>query len=213
MQDWQVLLKKMDFFEGLTLEEISPLIEQAIEKKFDDKDILFSEGDERNYIYVLKKGTVLISKLSEDGEESLINILTRGEIFPHSGFFDVRPYPGTATAKKQAEVLMIPIFAFERFVQCHPHLSFRIIKVMSKKIYSLQQKLNEMLSLNVEERLLSTLKQMNNLSREDAVHLTHQELGNIVGASRETVTRQLKKLEIQGKLKVKKDHILLLKEE
>ncbi|WNF37989.1 Crp/Fnr family transcriptional regulator [Bacillaceae bacterium IKA-2] len=212
MKDWLVLLKKMDFFEGLTLEEISPLLDQAIEKKFEDKEILFSEGDERSYLYVLRKGTVMISKLSEDGEESLINILTSGEIFPHTGFFDVRPYPGTATTKKQAEVLMIPIIAFERFVETHPRLSFRIIKVMSKRIYSLQQKLNEMLSLNVEERLLSSLRQLNNLSKADSVHLTHQELGNIIGASRETVTRQLKKLELQGKVKVKKDHILLLED-
>ncbi|MFN7252149.1 MAG: Crp/Fnr family transcriptional regulator [Anaerobacillus sp.] len=209
MKDWEAILKKMEFFVGLTTAEIRPLLSHAVEKSFEDKEVLFSEGDQRNYLFVLGKGTVLISKLSEDGEESFINILTTGEIFPHTGFFDDRPYPGTATAKKQADVLMIPINAFERFVEAHPHLAFRIIKVMSKKIYSLQQKLNEMLSLNVEERLLSILKQMNNLSKTELIHLTHQELGNIVGASRETVTRQLKKLEQQGKIKIKKDHISL----
>lgn len=210
MKDWLTLLKKMEFFEGLTPEEISPLLDLAIEKNFEDKEILFSEGDERKYLYVLGKGTVMISKISEDGEESLINILTSGEIFPHTGFFDDRPYPGTATAKKQVKVLVIPINAFERFIETHPHLAFRIIKVMNQKIFSLQQKLNEMLSLNVEERLLSTLKQINTLLKSEAIHLTHQELGNIIGATRETVTRQLKKLEQQGRVKVQKDHILLL---
>lgn len=209
MKNWEAILKKMEFFAGLTTEEIRPLLIHAVEKTFDDKEVLFSEGDERNYLFVLGKGTVLISKLSEEGEESFINILTTGEIFPHTGFFDEGPYPGTATAKKQADVLMIPIIAFERFVEAHPHLSFRIIKVMSKKIYSLQRKLNEMLSLNVEERLLSTLRQMNKMSKTELIHLTHQELGNIVGASRETVTRQLKKLELQGKVIIKKDQILL----
>lgn len=209
MKDWLTILKKMEFFEGLIKEEISPLLDLATEKNFDDKDILFSEGDERKYLYVLGKGTVMISKLNEDGEESFINVLTSGEIFPHTGFFDDRPYPGTATAKKRAEVLMIPIAAFERFIEAHPRLAFRIIKVMSKKIYSLQRKLNETLSLNVEDRLLSTLKQMNDLSKTESINLTHQELGNIVGASRETVTRQLKKLEQQGKVIIKKDHILL----
>ncbi len=210
MKEWQTLLKKMDFFQGLTDEEITPLLAQAIEKKFEDKEILFSEGDERKFLYVLGKGTVLVSKLSEDGEESLINILTSGEIFPHTGFFDDGPYPGTATAKKQAEVLMVPIVAFERFIETHPELAFRIIKVMNKKIFLLQRKLNDMLSLNVEDRLFSALKQVGQLTQAEKVHLTHQELGNIVGASRETVTRQLKKLEKQGKLEVKKDHIKLL---
>ncbi len=210
--NWEALLKKNEFFIGLTSEEIRPLLAQAVEKTFDDKEVLFSEGDDRNYLFVLGKGTVLISKLSEDGEESLINILTSGEIFPHTGFFDDRPYPGTATVKKQAEVLLIPISSFERFVETHPHLAFRIIKEMSKKIYTLQKKLNEMLSMNVEERLLSTLKQMNHLSETELIHLTHQELGNIVGASRETVTRQLKKLEQQGKVRITKDRILLVED-
>ncbi len=211
MKEWQSILKKMEFFQGLNDEEITPLLTQAVEKKFEDKEVLFSEGDERKFLYVLRKGTVLISKLSEDGEESLINILTSGEIFPHTGFFDDRPYPGTATAKKQTEVLMIPIVAFERFIETHPELAFRIIKVMNKKIYLLQQKLNEMLSLNVEDRLFSALKHVRQLTDTEKIHLTHQELGNIVGASRETVTRQLKKLEQQGKLEVKKDHIKVLK--
>lgn len=212
MRDWQGLLKRMDFFEGLSQDEIRPLLDQSIEKIYDDKDVLFSEGDDRDFLYVLGKGTVMISKLSEDGDERLINILTTGEIFPHTGFFDDRPYPGTATAKKGVEVLKIPISAFERFIETHPHLSFRIIKVMSKKIYLLQKKLNEMLSLNVEERLLSALKQINQLTNVESVHLTHQELGNIVGASRETVTRQLKKLEKQGRVRVKKDHIVFIED-
>lgn len=211
MKDWQNLLKKYDFFEELTDIEIIPLLEQSVEKRFTDKEILFSEGEDRNYLYVLREGTVLISKLSEDGEESLINILTSGEIFPHTGFFDDRPYPGTATAKKEAEVLMIPIVAFERFIKSHPELAFKIIKVMNKKIYLLQQKLNDMLSLNVEERLYSALKQMEQLTNTDKIQLTHQELGNIVGATRETVSRQLKKLEKQGKVIVKKDHVLVCK--
>lgn len=208
MEDLQLLLKKHDFFNGLTSEEIQPIFQFAIKKTFSDKEILFHEGDERKFLYLLKKGTVLISKLSEDGEERLINILAEGEMFPHTGFFDDRPYPGTATAKKQVDVLLIPITAFENFVEAHPKLAFRIIKVMSKKIYLLQRKLNEMLSLNVEERLLSTLKQLNDLNKNESIHLTHQELGNIVGASRETVTRQLKKLEKEGKVKVEKDHFI-----
>ncbi|UTW69762.1 cyclic nucleotide-binding domain-containing protein [Anaerobacillus sp. HL2] len=59
------------------------------------KKYYFLKVKERKYLYVLGKGTVMISKMSEDGEESLINILTSGEIFPHTGFFDDRPYPGT----------------------------------------------------------------------------------------------------------------------
>ncbi|MBU8907197.1 Crp/Fnr family transcriptional regulator [Desertibacillus haloalkaliphilus] len=208
MLDWVPLLKKMEFFQGLTQEEIQPLLQNAIEKTYEDKEVLFSEGDKRDYLFVLRKGTVLISKLSEEGEERVINILTSGEIFPHTGFFDDRPYPGTAQAKREVEVLKIPMKAFDTFIEANPHLAFRVIKVMSRKIYDLQHKLNNMLSLNVEERLLTTIEQLNTLG-EDKINLTHQEIANVVGASRETVSRQLKKLEKQGKIKMLKHSIVI----
>ncbi|MGO4888222.1 Crp/Fnr family transcriptional regulator [Anaerobacillus sp. MEB173] len=212
MKVWIDLLKQMDFFKGLSHEEMEPLLQNAIEKTFHDKEILFSEGEDREYLYVLRRGTVLISKLSEEGEERVINILYRGDIFPHTGFFDDRPYPGTASAKKDVEVLMIPIRAFETFIESHPHLAFRIIKSMSKKIYLLQGKLNELLSLNVEERLVAAIKKIKDENGEN-IHLTHQELGNIVGASRETISRQLKKLEKQGRVRMTKNGIVLVDEE
>ena len=79
---------------------------------------------------------------------------------------------------------------------------------MSRKINDLQKKLNDILSLNVEERLLAALLHMNSLS-DGNLQLTHQEIANIVGATRETVSRQLKKLEKDGKIKIHKDRIEL----
>ncbi|UTW69761.1 Crp/Fnr family transcriptional regulator [Anaerobacillus sp. HL2] len=111
------------------------------------------------------------------------------------------------TAKKTSKSFSrIPITAFEKFIETHPHLAFRIIKGYEPKNIFLATKINEMLSLNVEERLLSTLKQINTLLKSEAIHLTHQELGNIIGATRETVTRQLKKLEQQGRVKVQRSY-------
>lgn len=206
MEEWFQLLKKMDVFSGLSIEEVKPLILESRVHSFQTKETIFVEGEERTHIYVLKTGVILIMKLNEDGEERVINILTEGEIFPHTGFFDERPYPGTAFVKKEAEVLAIPLKAFEKFIEQNPQLSFRIIKMMSKKIYDLQKKLNDYLSLNVEERLLAAIENMNNLSKE-GLQLTHQDLANIIGASRETVSRQLKKLEKDKKIRIYKDRI------
>lgn len=206
MEDWFQILKEMDVFQGLSMKEVEPLLLQSKVHKFQAKETIFVESEPRTHIYVLKKGVVLITKLNEDGEERVINILTEGEIFPHTGFFDERPYPGTAFVKKDAEVLSIPIKAFEKFIEENPFLSYRIIKMMSQRIYELQKKLNDNLSLNVEERLLATIAHMNNLTKNN-LQLTHQDLANIVGATRETVSRQLKKLEKDGKIKILKDRI------
>lgn len=208
MKEWLHLLRKLDIFGGLTDEELSPLIVSSQVKIFESKQIIFSEGHDRHYLCVLKTGVVLVTKLSEDGEERVINVLTDGEIFPHTGFFDNRPYPGTAQVKKRAEILLIPIKAFESFIKANPQIAFPIIQMMSKKINELQNKLNDLLSLNVEDRILAALQQLNGLTNNE-LQLTHQELANIVGATRETVTRQLKKLEKERKIKIHKENIEL----
>ncbi|MCD8511493.1 MAG: cyclic nucleotide-binding domain-containing protein [Bacillus sp. (in: Bacteria)] len=101
MKRWRRHLEEMSFFEGLEEKEIDLIIQISRVKSLKDKEILFWEGDQRSHIYILGEGTILISKLTETGEESLINVLGEGEIFPHTGFFDQSPYPGTAKAKKR----------------------------------------------------------------------------------------------------------------
>ncbi|MBU9723995.1 MULTISPECIES: Crp/Fnr family transcriptional regulator [Bacillaceae] len=211
MKDWIKHLKGMPFFEGLSDEELSPIIEMSRIKELKDKEILFWEGDPRNYIYVLGEGTILISKLTESGEESLINVLAEGEIFPHSGFFDQSPYPGTAKAKKDVVLLAIPIDGFEKLIKNNPEYAFRIIQVMNQKLVFMQKKLNEILSLNVESRLKGALAHLQE-TQGNTIRLTHQEIGNIIGSTRETVSRQLKKWESEGLVEVKKDRIKLIKD-
>lgn len=211
MKEWQQHLQELPFFQGLTSEELEPIVKMSRVRKLKDKEVLFWEADPKTHIYVLGEGTILISKLTETGEESLINVLGEGEIFPHTGFFDNSPYPGTATAKKDVTVLAIPISGFEQLIKTHPELSFRIIQVMNKKIIYLQARLNEMLSLNVEARLKAALAHLQEV-HGDTVRLTHQELGNVIGSTRETVSRQLKKWEKKGYLEVKKDRIILIED-
>lgn len=82
---------------------------------------------------------------------------------------------------------------------------------MNKKISYLQKKLNEILSLNVESRLVGAMAHLQE-AQGKTVRLTHQEIGNIIGSTRETVSRQLKKWEKEGWVEVKKDRIILKKD-
>jgi CRP/FNR family transcriptional regulator len=205
---WENIMQKSALFEGLSRDELRPVIAMGRKIRLKDKETLFFEGEEKNAFYILGKGTILISKLTEEGSESLINVLGEGETFPHTGFFKKTFYPGTATAKKDVTVLAIPIDKFELFVRDNPELMFRIIEMMNSKIIYLQKKLNEVLSLNVASRLKAAMAYLHDTQGKHII-LTHQELGNIIGASRETVSRQLKKWEREGWLEVKKDKIIL----
>ncbi|MFA9556108.1 Crp/Fnr family transcriptional regulator [Evansella sp. AB-rgal1] len=208
MKNWHNHIKQMPFFEGLEDEELQPVLNLSRVIHLKDKEILFIEGSTKTHLYILGAGTILISKLTETGEESLINVLGKGEIFPHTGIFDHSPYPGTAKAKKDVTVLALPIEGFETLVKNHPQIAFRMIQVMNDKIIFLQKRLNEILSLNVEARLKGALAHLQE-TQGNTIRLTHQEMGNIIGSTRETISRQLKKWEQEELVEVKKDRIIL----
>ncbi|GEL08431.1 Crp/Fnr family transcriptional regulator [Salisediminibacterium halotolerans] len=209
---WEKELLNTAMFESLQEEDVRSVIEMSREVRLKDKEILFHEGDEKHSFYAIGEGTMLISKLTEDGDESLINVLGKGEVFPHAGLFDKTPYPGTAQAKKQVRVLAIPVQGLEELIYNRPEMAIRMIQVLNHKLHYLQKKLNEVLSLDVSSRLHSAFSHLYDVQGK-RIDLTHQEIGNIIGATRETVSRQLKKWERAGWLEVRKDCVEIIDEE
>ncbi|AOM82770.1 Crp/Fnr family transcriptional regulator [Salisediminibacterium beveridgei] len=206
--NWKYYLKKSVWFGGLNESEQEELIDLGKDIQYRDKERLFLEGNPKRDLFVLGEGTVLISKLTETGNESVINVLSEGEIFPHAGLFDHTEYPGTATAKKDVRVLALPIDQIEAFILARPEVSIKIIQMMNQNMLMLQRKLNELLSMDVHARLQSAIDHLTRVQGNEII-LTHQELGHLIGSTRETVSRQLKKWEVAGYLTIKKDRIII----
>lgn len=205
---WHHHFKSSVLFGGLNDPEIEQIISFGHEQTFMDKERIFWEGDDKRYLFVLGSGTVLISKLTENGNESVINVLSAGEVFPHAGLFDHSVYPGTATAKKEVKVLAIPVEQIESLILNKPEIAIKIIQMMNENMLMLQRKLNEQLSLDVSSRLKSAIDHLIDV-QGDQIILTHQEIGHLIGSTRETVSRQLKKWENMGWISVKKDRIII----
>lgn len=201
------ILRELPLFSELNDEELKHLESITSKRTFPKRQYVFMEGEPREAVYFIEEGTVKIFKVDEEGNEQVINILQKGEMFPHIGFFDTTPYPATAEVMERTVLFLIRIEDFDNLLMEQPAIAVKVMKIMGQKIRMLQQRVQELISQDIRHRIARTLFR---LSQEvgkkvpDGIRIempiTNRDLANMVGSSRETINR------ILGQMK--KEHIL-----
>lgn len=211
------MTERIPLFQDLSEQEWQKLEEIVIPRHAPKKTVIFTEGDEHEAVFFIRKGLVKTSKTDEKGNEQIISILKTGDMFPHTGFFHSDPYPATATAIEDTHLWAIPIRSFEQMIMDHPMMAIKMLRVMEETIRSLQLKLQQLTGHDVKYRLLAFLAQLaeNGGERRGAdmavpLPFTHQEIASCVGTTRETVNRLLHQLAKEGTLVTDRGQVILL---
>jgi len=209
-------LHNVSLFRDLTEEELERIAAIAIPRSFPKKAVIFNEGGTREAVYVIVDGLVKTFKVDENGHEQIISLLTTGDMFPHTGFFDQSPYPATAETVVPTRVFAIPVRSFEQLLLSTPTIAVKVLRVLGAKIRELQEKLQELSSQDVRHRLTAILLRLaaaHGSTQDGAVVLrlpvTHQDLANMAGTTRESVNRLLNDLRRQRILDMTRQHIIL----
>ncbi|MGB2590882.1 MAG: Crp/Fnr family transcriptional regulator [Candidatus Acidiferrum sp.] len=158
--------------------------------------ILFAEGQEPRGVFIICNGRVKLSTSSSDGKSLLVRVVEAGEMVGLPGSISGKPYELTAEALEPLQANFIPREAFLQFLQRRAEAALRIAEILSQ-IY--QATLSEVrylgLSASTTEKLARFLLELPGNSTDGngriraALTLTHKEIGEMIGASRETVTR------------------------
>src|SRR5690606_7867404 len=137
-----------------------------------------------------------------NGREQIVSVLKEGDMFPHVGFFRKGNYPAYSYVVENATLVVISISHFERLLLQHPQVCIKLFRVMGEKIVDLQNRLEAQILNNTYEQFI---KLMLRLAESDGIdykdgnkrltsHYTNKELANMIGTTRETVSRTLTKL-------------------
>ena len=201
------------------MERIAAIVSERVHPK---RSIIFHEGDEGDTLYIIRNGRVKISKITEDGREKTLAIMQPGAFFGEMAIFDEMPRSATA------EVLDEPVVAltiskrdFERVVLETPRIALQLLRDLTRRIRQVNQQVEDLAFKDVHERVASTLC---SLSRVEGrllggnrilinLKMTHQDLANMVGSSRETVTRALNRLQDQDIISIAHQQITIHKPE
>lgn len=196
------LLQRFPLFKNLTDYEIEPILNIAKNRKYRQNTHIFMQGDPMTNVYFIHSGKVKIYRTDQDGREQIVNVLKEGEMFPHQGFFRDDDYPAHAVVAEDATLIYIPIHMFEEILITNPKISIKIFRVLGNILVDLQNRLEEKILYNTYEQIILLLLRLakshgeaiNDEAMRITTNFTNRELANMIGSSRETVSRTLTQL-------------------
>ena len=142
-------------------------------------EILFRQGDDGSFLYHIKSGLFKVTRLHENGNVVLFNILYPGETVPHHSLISPKEIHGTAIALMRSEVEAIPAQTWYRELQEDPKKPLEVAELLQEKVRFMQELLSKWLN-----------RHANGIPLTD--YLTQEEIGQLIGVRRETVNRLLR---------------------
>jgi len=185
------------------------------EHRYPSEAILFMEGQPSPGVMVIVSGRVRLSTASADGRSIVVRIAGPGEVLGLSATVVGRASELTAETLEPAHIKVISREGFRQWLRAHPELAFQIAQELAEEYNNTCHQLRSMLLTNTaSERLARTLLQMvrNAAPGKEArvpFVMTHQELAEIIGTSRETVTRLLASMRHKGLIEIEGSTLLV----
>jgi CRP/FNR family cyclic AMP-dependent transcriptional regulator len=189
-------LKKCGFFCDLTPKAVEDFDSIKSTSVFPDGAVLFMEKQDPRGVFVLCQGEVKLTISSSEGKTLILRIAKAGEILGLMSVLAGKPYEVTAETLRPAQIAFIRREDFLRFVARHPEVSAGVVKQLSGNYHTACEQLRTVgLSTSVPGRLAKLLldwsaeAEQTKLGVRIRIPLTHEEIAECIGSSRETVTR------------------------
>ncbi len=195
------------------IKNLDKILAHCHRRRYSAKSTIIYAGDRCETLFFIIKGSVTILIEDDDGREMIIGYLNTGDFFGELGLFgqegQQQERSAWVRAKSECEVAEISYVKFLELTQQDPDILFTIGTQMADRLRKTTRKVGDLAFLDVTGRVARTLlelcKQPDAMTHPDGmqIKITRQEIGRIVGCSREMVGRVLKSLEEQGLVNVK----------
>ena len=208
------MLREIPLFSRLDDKALGNLEKAAIRRAYPKNTILISKGDQSDQLFVVLKGKLKVSITDASGKEIIMSLLGAGDYFGEMAMIDGESRSATIVTTQASEVMTISRDDFHRTLMSSPELMFELLKVLARKVRIATDKLESLAFEDVYGRLVKLLIQLAKPHEDVWIvedSLTHQEIANMIGSSREMVTRILKALTSGGYISVDRKRITIKK--
>ncbi|MBW1899429.1 MAG: Crp/Fnr family transcriptional regulator [Deltaproteobacteria bacterium] len=211
------LVKQIPLFKSLSQKDIADLAESIRLLSLKQGQTLFRKGDEGTALYLVKSGTIKIVLPSRIGDEIIVTIFSGGDFFGEMALLDGEPRSADAIAIEPSEVFVLRRNDFLLFLQSNINAIESILSLLSKRLRSTDELLEDTCFLNISVRLAKKLVELassHGHNEGDTVHinlpLTQKELGDMIGATRESINKELKIMRQKELIKIEDNRIQIL---
>lgn len=213
--DKAAYLRRVPLFSMLEPKDLTTLAEMMRHQHYRKGQIIFYCGDPGDAMYLLIRGSVMMTLPSDTGSEVIVGRLRPGDHFGELAVLDGRPRYVTAVAEEATEVLAIHRDNLLAFLRDHAEASLRVALSLCLRLRQITELLADMAFLDLLSRLAKRLCQLADISlgSPTEVRVNQEELAEMVGATREAVNKQLARLREKGLIETGRAHVKILRPE
>jgi len=211
------LLKEVPLFEELSLDDLETMSPLFIERKYKKGTILFFEGDPGDDFFIIKSGLVKIYRIDEF-KEIILALFREGDFFGDMALIHKQmKRSATAETLEPTTLYVLQRSEFSRFLVKCPQLALKLLETLAERLSKANEQIEDLTFLDVRTRIYKMIlrladeygiRQMNKTVVN--IKLTHQQVANMVGTVRESVTKVYLELQDENIIAIRNKMITIL---
>lgn len=191
-------LKRINLFKAMNADEMMDIAQRTTMKNYRKKEIIYLPGQPGQHIYLLKKGVVKISRMTPEGRELTLALLRPGEIFGELEALGEKGGGSQAEAHSDVMICILNRKDLIGLMQSKPELGIRLSKIIGFRRQVVENRMENLIFRSVPQRLSSLFIELKDDFGEEQngkwkinIPLTHEDVANLIGAARATVSEAI----------------------
>lgn len=207
----KAFLRQVSLLSDLSDNDLQKLETVVRERSFRKNEVIFHAQEPGSALFIIKRGRVKVSMDDRQGREIILRVLEAGDFFGEMSLLDGEPRSATVTALEPCQALVLFREQFLKFISNHPEVVMKMLTTLSRRLRKADEKISRLVFADAYEKVASALmdiveekKIALNIGAEIPLSLTRKELADMVGISRETLTRVLADFQRAGLVRVER---------
>ena len=202
-------LATVPLFSGIDRTELQRFADMTRERFYPRGSVILFENDPGDSLFVVRQGRVKVVLIGEDGREVILGVLGVSDHFGELSLIDDRPRSAHVIAMDDSHLLVLRREDFRKRVEASPAVAWALLSELSRRLRHADEKIGGLVLLDVPGRIARLLLDLADESGGSTIEkrLTHQTIAQMIGASRETVSRAMKEFQDAGLIRVERRRI------
>ncbi len=209
------VLRRVPLFSDLTEADLLRFAEVTREREYPKNSVILFEDDPGDALYIVSTGQVKVVLIGEDGREVILSVLGEKDFFGEMSLIDDEPRSAHVIAMKDSHLLVLRRDDFQAQLEEHPKIALKLLRVLVQRLRRADEKIGGLVLLDVNGRVARLLLDLSEESGGPKItrKLTHHTIAQMIGSSRETVSRAMRELVEKGCIEVSRREITITQPE
>ena len=205
------VLQKVPLFSQLAPADLQRVVDLAREKAYPKNSVILFEDDPGDALFVVATGQVKVVLIGEDGREVILSVLGVGQFFGEMSLIDDEPRSAHVIAMEDSNLVVLRREDFEAILVQTPAIAVALLRELTRRLRQADEKVGSLVLLDVHGRVARLMLEMADEEGGERItrRLTHHTIAQMIGSSRETVSRTMRDLVDKGHIGVSRKDIVI----